>query len=137
MDLALLNNNVISQTIGVRDAVTSGDKSITIVVVDKNGQEHEIETTLTVKSKTAIGGEDFGFDEARIYFTVTDRFFNGDESNDDPNGNNYDKSNPFTYHGGDLKLSLIHICFAYCECRNGWKQYGANYWYNSYYARDI
>ncbi len=103
MDLALLNNNVISQTIGVKDVVTSGDKSITIVVVDKNGQEHEIETTLTVKSKTAIGDEDFGFDEARIYFTVTDRFFNGDESNDDPNGNNYDKSNPFTYHGGDLK----------------------------------
>ena len=31
MDLALLNNNVISQTIGVKDVVTSGDKSITIV----------------------------------------------------------------------------------------------------------
>ena len=103
MDLALLNNNIISQTIGVKDTLTSGDKKITIVVVDRNGQEHKIEATLTVKSRTAVGESDFGFDEARIYFTVTDRFFNGDESNDDPNGNNYDKSNPFTYHGGDLK----------------------------------
>ena len=34
---------------------------------------------------------------------LTDRFFNGDPSNDDPNGENYDKNHLETYHGGDFK----------------------------------
>ncbi len=46
---------------------------------------------------------DFDFDEAVVYFLLTDRFFNGDPSNDDPNGENYDVTHPETYHGGDLQ----------------------------------
>lgn len=46
---------------------------------------------------------DFDFDQAIIYFLLTDRFNNGDPSNDDPNGENYDKSHFETYHGGDFK----------------------------------
>ncbi|MGG5462125.1 type I pullulanase [Clostridium sp. B9] len=103
MDLNLLKDNSISQTIGVRDDITAGEKEIPVTVVDKNGDVHKASGKLTVKAKTGVGPLDFGFDESRIYFTVTDRFFNGDNSNDDPHGNNYDKKNPYTYHGGDLK----------------------------------
>lgn len=103
MDLNLLKDGKISETIGVRDDITSGDKEIPVVIVDKNGDFHKQSGKLTVKSKVGKDALDFGFDESRIYFTVTDRFFNGDESNDDPHGNHYDKKNPYTYHGGDLK----------------------------------
>lgn len=47
--------------------------------------------------------EEFDFDEAVIYFLLTDRFYNGDETNDDPNGEGYDQDHPETYHGGDLR----------------------------------
>ena len=46
---------------------------------------------------------EFDFDEAVVYFLLTDRFYNGDPTNDDPNGENYDVSHPETYHGGDLQ----------------------------------
>ena len=46
---------------------------------------------------------DFDFDEAIIYFLLTDRFNNGDTSNDDPNGEMYDKTHFETYHGGDFQ----------------------------------
>ena len=50
-----------------------------------------------------IDDGDFDWDEAVIYFLLTDRFMNGDTTNDDPNGEQYDISHPETYHGGDLK----------------------------------
>lgn len=103
MDLNLLKNGSLSQSIGINDIVPTGEKEIPVTIVDKNGENHKASGKLTVKSKIGVGPLDFGFDESRIYFTVTDRFFNGDKSNDDPHGNNYDKNNPYTYHGGDLK----------------------------------
>ena len=103
MDLNLLKDNSLSQSIGINDNVVAGEKEIPVTIVDKNGESHKAKGILTVKSKVGVGPLDFGFDESRIYFTVTDRFFNGDKNNDDPHGNNYDKKNPYTYHGGDLK----------------------------------
>lgn len=47
--------------------------------------------------------EERSFDEEIIYFLLTDRFNNGDPSNDDPHGIGYDTSHPETYHGGDFK----------------------------------
>lgn len=103
MELNLFDEGKLSQTISAPDKVSAGEKEIPITIVDINGEEHVVKTKVTVKTKNIITSSDFGFDESRIYFAVTDRFLNGDESNDDPNGNNYDKTNPFTYHGGDLK----------------------------------
>lgn len=72
----------------------------------------------TVKTYTFTEGEApdsvFSWDNASVYFVITDRFKNGDEANDnsygrelDQNGNpipgtNY-KASPATFHGGDLK----------------------------------
>jgi glycosidase len=40
-----------------------------------------------------------------VYLLMPDRFADGDASNNDPPGaaGNYDRSNPFAYHGGDLR----------------------------------
>lgn len=104
MNLDLLFEGKIRQSIGVKDSVTAGEKEIKVIVIDKNGEEHCTSTNLTVTSVISSEDElDFGFDESRIYFVVTDRFFNGDSSNDDPNNIGYDKKNAMTYHGGDLK----------------------------------
>ncbi len=46
---------------------------------------------------------EFDFDQAVIYFLLTDRFYDGDPSNNDPNGEAYDQEHPETYHGGDFQ----------------------------------
>src|SRR5690606_22208549 len=65
--------------------------------------EHRGETEITIKSRTTIGEIDFDWDEARIYFLLTDRFFNGDSSNDDPYDIGYNQKDPGAYQGGDFK----------------------------------
>lgn len=91
-------------TISVRDNVTAGVKTIPIYVVDEYGNTHASETTMEVKSRVSTGkGLDFDWDEARIYFMLTDRFNNGDTSNDDPNGEGYSPNDPGDYAGGDFQ----------------------------------
>lgn len=90
-------------TIAVKDSVSAGIKSIPVTVVDVYGNKHTHSAQVTVKTRQTVGKDDFDWDEARIYFMLTDRFFNGDSSNDDPNGEGYDKSHLESYHGGDFK----------------------------------
>ena len=104
MSKTLIKDNKVRQTIGVEANTTAGVKSIPVVVVDVNGEEHKTSVNLTVETKISTGEAlDFSFDEAVIYQIVTDRFLNGDTSNDDPHGKGYDKKAPYTYHGGDFK----------------------------------
>lgn len=101
--LGNLVNGVVKKTISVTDSTSCGIKTIPITVVDANSEEHKTSTTITITPYVSTGDKlDFGFDEARIYFAVTDRFNNGNIDNDDPNGNNYDKTAAHTYHGGDF-----------------------------------
>lgn len=98
-----VDKSLMAYSLSVKDSITSGDKNIKITVIDESGDEHTQDAALTVLSRTSVGAMDFDWDEARIYFMLTDRFFNGDRSNDDPHGEKYDKSNLETYHGGDFK----------------------------------
>ena len=98
-----IDPGLMAASIAVRDDVEPGEKTIRVTVVDEFGNQHHAEARVNVVPASKGGPLDFGFDEARIYFILTDRFFNGDPANDDPNGENYDKSHPETYHGGDLK----------------------------------
>ncbi|SDP32519.1 Glycosidase [Litchfieldia salsa] len=98
IDLSLM-----SQTIAVNDSVTAGKKQLPLTLVDIYGNKHTEIVELTVVPKQAVGDIGFDWDEARIYFMLTDRFENGDLANDDPNGANYDLSHPETYHGGDFQ----------------------------------
>lgn len=90
-------------TVAVDDDVTAGTKSIPLTVVDSYGNYYEGTTGIEVKARQSVGDSDLDWDESIIYFMLTDRFFNGDTSNDDPYNLNYDKSKRGMYQGGDFK----------------------------------
>lgn len=80
-------------TLSVPDTLATGSYTIPICVKDQYGNQYRTETELTIKE----GSSDW--EEAIIYFMVTDRFFDGNTSN---NGENYDSEDPGMYHGGDF-----------------------------------
>ncbi|MCR8657151.1 type I pullulanase [Paenibacillus endoradicis] len=90
-------------SLSVVDSIQAGTKNIPITILDINNVEHKFTTTVKVVARTNVGSKDFDWDEARIYFMLTDRFNDGDSSNNDPNGENYDTSHLETYHGGDFQ----------------------------------
>ncbi|TMU83470.1 pullulanase [Bacillus sp. BHET2] len=90
-------------TLAVDDDITTGMKTIPLTVVDSYGNYYEGTTEIEVKARQSVGDSDLDWDESIIYFMLTDRFFNGDTSNDDPYNLNYDKSKRGTYQGGDFK----------------------------------
>ena len=104
-----------------------------------------------------VTGVDFTWNNALIYFVVTDRFANGNTSND----NSYGRKNPdasghptATFHGGDIKgltknldyikslgMNAIWLTAAY-EQSHGWTGGGKkgnfqHYAYHGYYALDF
>ncbi len=90
-------------TIAIDHTVTAGVKSIPIYAVDQFGNTHQGEAELTIETRQFIGESDFDWDEAQIYFLLIDRFFDGDETNNDPYGIGYDTEKRGTYQGGDFK----------------------------------
>jgi pullulanase len=91
-------------TIAVDDNITAGNKTIPLTVTDSFGNAHNGSATVTVKTRQAVGENDFDWDESIIYFMLTDRFFDGDSSNNDPYNQNYEEKNDRgTYQGGDFK----------------------------------
>lgn len=91
-------------TIAVDDNVTAGTKEIPLTVVDSYGNYYNGKASVDVKTRQAVGENDFDWDESIIYFMLTDRFFDGDTSNNDPYNQNYDaKNDRGTYQGGDFK----------------------------------
>ncbi|HCA05119.1 MAG TPA: hypothetical protein DEO32_04375 [Ruminococcaceae bacterium] len=62
-------------------------------------------------ARTVESPDDFSWDNANVYFLLTDRFYNGNTSNDHSYGRTLDQSgrpisgwntNPGTFHGGDF-----------------------------------
>ncbi|WP_150275596.1 pullulanase [Paenibacillus tepidiphilus] len=95
-----LDTELLKQTIAVKDDVPAGIKTIPFTLVDQYGNRHKQQTTLEVKARTYTGAElDFDWDEARIYFALTDRFKDGDATNNE----NVDKTHLEAYHGGDFR----------------------------------
>ncbi|NQD65651.1 pullulanase, partial [Bacillus haikouensis] len=90
-------------TVAVDDHVTAGNKTIPISVVDNYGNTYEGRAVVEVKTRQSVGENDFDWDESIIYFMLTDRFFNGDPTNDDPYNLNYDKTKRGAYQGGDFE----------------------------------
>ncbi|QGG57475.1 pullulanase [Paenibacillus sp. B01] len=95
-----LDTELMQQTVAVKDSVPAGEKIIPITLVDSYGNRHHGSAELTVQAKSAAGGKlDFDFDESRIYFVLTDRFADGDETNNF----NVNKNHLEAYHGGDFQ----------------------------------
>ena len=91
-------------TISCLNTVSAGEKTIPVTVKDIYGNIYKTETKVNVTERTKAAG-DFDWDEAVIYFAVTDRFFDGNASNNNAYGvNDYDTSEKggSSYHGGDF-----------------------------------
>ncbi|MDY3827498.1 MAG: alpha-amylase family glycosyl hydrolase [Clostridium sp.] len=107
---AAVNTN--SDTQSVINGINPSDENVLKVDVDDSG-----EVTYTVPASASKYGDvtydenrPFSWDNVNMYFTITDRFYNGDTSNDHSYGRSegeIDASNYAsrigTFHGGDLK----------------------------------
>lgn len=101
----VIDPQLLERTISVADHITAGIKTIGLTVIDEYGNKHHGTVKITVQARTGNSPLDFDWDEARIYFLLTDRFYNGDSSNDNPNQipGSYDPAQPEAYHGGDIR----------------------------------
>ena len=91
-------------TISCLNTVAAGVKNIPVTVKDIYGNVYTTATNVTVTERKKSDG-DFDWDEAVIYFAVTDRFFDGDASNNDAYGvgdYNVGEKGGSSYHGGDF-----------------------------------
>lgn len=91
-------------TISCLNTVAAGEKAIPVTVKDIYGNVYTTATNVTVTERKKSAG-DFDWDEAVIYFAVTDRFFDGDASNNDAYGvgdYNTGEKGGSSYHGGDF-----------------------------------
>lgn len=91
-------------TISCLNTVAAGEKTIPVTVKDIYGNVYTTATNVTVTERKKSAG-DFDWDEAVIYFAVTDRFFDGDASNNDAYGvgdYNVGEKGGSSYHGGDF-----------------------------------
>ena len=78
-----------------------GNKTLPVTVVDQFNNKYT--TTVDVKLvERAKSDKDFDWDEAVVYFMVTDRFFDGNETNNTASGEDTYGDNPGLYHGGDF-----------------------------------
>ncbi|WP_239618168.1 pullulanase [Cohnella mopanensis] len=97
---AKFDTELMAQSISVKDTITAGPKNITVTLVDVYGNKHKHTATVNVKARMYTNDKlDFDWDEARIYFALTDRFADGDPTNN----TNVDKTHLEAYHGGDFR----------------------------------
>lgn len=142
-----LDTGLMKQTVAVKDTVSAGIKNIPITLVDQYGNTHKENAKLEVKARTYTGDKlDFDWDEARIYFALTDRFKDGDPTNNE----NVDKDQLEAYHGGDFRGMIDNLDYLQelgintlwitpivdnidFNKGDGFKQYG----YHGYWAKDF
>lgn len=140
------------QTIAVKDTVKPGNKYLTITAIDQYGNVHKTKTSLTVRPISMKDKQEFDWDEARIYFMLTDRFYDGDKTNNNPNGEYYDQDHLESYHGGDFagvtkkldyldKLGINTIWITPIVDNIDWDlrygKDGSQYGYHGYWAKNF
>lgn len=90
-------------TISATTDTSLGKKTLPIVVTDQYGNEYTTSVQVEITARNKKNADDFDWDESVIYFMVTDRFFDGNESNNTASGaQTYGKDNAGLYHGGDF-----------------------------------
>lgn len=88
----------ISATVGT----TLGTKTLPITVTDQYGNKFSTTVDVEITDRVKKNENDFDWDEAVVYFMLTDRFFDGNESNNTASGADTYGDNPGLYHGGDF-----------------------------------
>lgn len=144
-----LDTELMKQTVAVKDTVSAGIKNIPITLVDQYGNAHKQNATIEVKARTYTGDKlDFDWDEARIYFALTDRFKDGDPTNNE----NVDKDHLEAYHGGDFRGMIENLDYLQelgintlwitpivdnIDFNKGVEFGGKQYGYHGYWAKDF
>ena len=90
-----VNTELLELSASVRDSVSAGNKSVPVVAKDIYGNVYRATAEVTVTKRDT---DTFDWDEAVIYMTCTDRFFDGNTKND----GGVNKSGSLSYHGGDF-----------------------------------
>lgn len=96
-----IDNKLKELSIAVRKDIDKGKKNIPITVIDEFNNEYTTAVSVDVVDRDKKDN-DFDWDEAVIYFMLTDRFFDGNSANNDANGKQTYGDNPGLYHGGDM-----------------------------------
>ncbi len=89
-------------TISATVDTPAGSKTLPIIVTDQYDNKYKTSVAVDVTARTKAGNDDFDWDEAVIYFMVTDRFFDGNPANNTANGVQTYGTNEGLYHGGDF-----------------------------------
>ncbi len=147
-----VNPTLMEHTIAINDSTTAGVKTLSIHIQDETGESFTTEVEVEVVTREIESELDFDWDEAVIYFMLTDRFSDGDLSNNNPNGEDYDTDHSETYHGGDfqgiidrldyleeLGINTIWITPIVDNVDHNHRhgKDGAQYGYHGYWAKDF
>lgn len=89
-------------TISATTDTTLGIKTLPITVTDQYGNKFSTTVDVEITDRVKENKKDFDWDEAVVYFMMTDRFFDGNESNNKASGEDTYGDNPGLYHGGDF-----------------------------------
>lgn len=89
-------------TISVTTDTALGIKTLPITVTDQYGNKFSTTVDVEITDRVKENKKDFDWDEAVVYFMMTDRFFDGNESNNKASGADTFGDNPGLYHGGDF-----------------------------------
>ncbi|MEW9711370.1 family 14 glycosylhydrolase, partial [Paenibacillus sp. SI92] len=77
--------------------------SYAVKAYDASGNFSDASTAISVTTNPAGTFQATDWSKQSIYFIMTDRFVNGDPSNDNAGGFNSDKNDPGKWHGGDFQ----------------------------------
>lgn len=101
LDTLSIEPKLMKGTISVTDKTALGTKNIPVVVTDIYGNIYKTSTQVEV---TKNNSSSFDWDEAVIYMTCTDRFYDGNTSNNKSYNTTdvFDKNGSLSYHGGDF-----------------------------------
>ena len=94
-----VSTNLKERSIDIKPDVDAGPKEVKVSIVDTQGKSYESSVTINVTANTDTEDK-LSWDEEIIYFIVTDRFLNGNPSNDPAST---DKNHLEAYHGGDFQ----------------------------------
>ena len=104
-------------SIACDDSVLPGEKTIPVTLVDDCDGSYTTTVNVTIKERTKTANTDsklgdFDWDEAVIYFAVTDRFYDGNKANNTL-VDAADTTDGSRYHGGDLAGLTEKIDYLY------------------------
>lgn len=89
-------------TISATTDTALGIKTLPITVTDQYGNKFSTTVDVEITDRVKKNENDFDWDEAVVYFMMTDRFFDGNKSNNTASGPETYGDNPGLYHGGDF-----------------------------------